>query len=46
MGQQASPEDAIGYLREHAITLTYDPAAGALHAGTAETAKTTTVKAS
>jgi len=36
----------IRYLREHAITLTYDPAAGTLHAGTAEAAKTITVKAS
>jgi site-specific DNA recombinase len=44
--QQASPEDVIGYLREHAITLTFDPAAGTLHAGTAEAAKTITVKAS
>lgn len=26
--QQASAEDVIGYLRLHAITLTYDPAAG------------------
>lgn len=46
MRQQASPEDVIGYLREHAITLTYDPAAGTLHAGTAEAAQTITVKAS
>jgi hypothetical protein len=44
--QQASPEDVIGYLREHAITLTYDPAAGSLHAGAAEAAKTITGKAS
>jgi hypothetical protein len=44
--QQASPEDVIGYLREHAITLTFDPAAGTLHAGTAEAAQTITVKAS
>jgi site-specific DNA recombinase len=44
--QQASPQDVIGYLREHAITLTYDPAAGTLHAGTGDTAQTITVKAS
>jgi hypothetical protein len=42
----ASPEDVIGYLREHAIALTYDPAAGTLHAGTAEITETITVKAS
>jgi site-specific DNA recombinase len=34
---QASPEDVIGYLRERQISLTYDPASGALHAGTAQT---------
>ena len=32
------PEDVIGYLREQQITLTYDPAAGTLHAGTGEAA--------
>ncbi|HEX5303945.1 MAG TPA: hypothetical protein VFW50_43815 [Streptosporangiaceae bacterium] len=37
---QASPEDVISYLRERQIILTYDPACGALNAGTAETAKT------
>jgi len=42
----ASPEDVIGYLREHVITLTYDPAAGTLQAGTAEATKTTITKAS
>jgi site-specific DNA recombinase len=42
----ASPEDVIGYLREHAITVTYDPAAGTLHAGTGEITETITVKAS
>ena len=42
----ASAGDVIGYLRAHGITLTYDPAAGTLHAGTAEAAKTITVKAS
>jgi DNA invertase Pin-like site-specific DNA recombinase len=39
-------EDVIGYLREQQITLTYDPAAGALRAGTGETAQTITLKAS
>lgn len=43
---QAAAEDVIGYLREQAITLTYDPAARALHAGTGETAQTITLKAS
>jgi hypothetical protein len=37
---QASPEDVVSYLRERQITLTYDPASGALNAGTAETAQT------
>jgi site-specific DNA recombinase len=41
-----SPEEAIGYLREHAITLTWDRSAGALLAGIAEAMKTFTVKAS
>ena len=41
-----SPEEAIGYLREHQITLTWDQAAGTLRAGTAEAIKTTTGKAS
>ena len=40
------PEDVIGYLRENEITLTYDPAAASLRAGTGEAAKTITVKAS
>ena len=39
-------EDVIGYLREQQVTLTYDPAAGALRAGTGETAQTITLKAS
>jgi site-specific DNA recombinase len=39
-------EDVVGYLREQRITLTYDPAAGALRAGTRETAKTITLKMS
>ena len=33
----ASAEDVIGYLREHEITLTYDPAAGTLQAGATRT---------
>jgi hypothetical protein len=33
----------IGYLREHEIALTWDPAAAALHAHAPETAKTVTV---
>jgi hypothetical protein len=43
---QAGPEDVIGYLRDRGITLTYDPAAGTLQAGTCEAAKTTIQKAS
>ena len=43
---QASPEDVPGYLREQQITLTYDPAAGTLHAGTGDAAQTITPKAS
>jgi site-specific DNA recombinase len=43
---QASPEDVIGCLRERQITLTYDPASGALHAGAAEAAQTITLTAS
>jgi len=39
-------EDVIGYLREQQVTLTYDPAAGALRAGTGETAQTITLNAS
>ena len=34
----------IGYLREHRITLSWDPAAAALQAGGPETATTVTVK--
>jgi site-specific DNA recombinase len=44
--QQASPEDVTGYLREQQVTLTYDPAAGTLRAGTGEAATTLTLKAS
>jgi hypothetical protein len=36
----------IGYLRDRGITLTYDPAAGTLQAGTGEAAKTVIRKAS
>jgi hypothetical protein len=43
---QVGPEEAIGYLREHGITLTWDPAAGTLHAGTPEAVKAITGKAS
>jgi hypothetical protein len=39
-----SPEQVIGYLREHEITLTWDPAAAAVQARATETAKTATVK--
>jgi len=43
---QATAEDVIRYLREQQITLTYDPAAGAVRAGTGEAATTVTLKAS
>ncbi len=43
---QAGPEETISYLRQHGITLNYDPAAGTVQAGTRDTAKTTTMKAS
>ncbi len=36
----------IRFLRENQITLTYDPAAGTLHTGTAGAATTVTLKAS
>jgi hypothetical protein len=39
-----SAGDVIGYLREHQITLTWDPAAGTLRAGTSEDAKTRTIR--
>jgi hypothetical protein len=39
-------EGVLAYLREHQVALTYDPAAGALHAGTGETAQTITLTAS
>ena len=41
-----SPGEVIGYLREHEITLTWNPATEVLQARAAETAKTVTVKAS
>jgi site-specific DNA recombinase len=41
-----SPGEVIGYLREHEITLTWDPAAAALRARATETAETVTVKTS
>jgi hypothetical protein len=42
----ASAEDVIGYLREHGITLTWDPAAGTLQASATEPIKIATGKAS
>jgi site-specific DNA recombinase len=42
----ASAGGVIAYLREHGITLTYDPVAGTLHAGGDDDAKTTMMKAS
>jgi hypothetical protein len=41
-----SPEEAIAYLCDQRITLTWDPAAGTLQAGTSQTAKTAIRKAS
>jgi site-specific DNA recombinase len=41
-----SAGEVIGYLREHEITLTWNPAAGALQAHSTGTAKTVTIKAS
>jgi hypothetical protein len=40
-----SPDEAIGYLRQHEITLTWNPAAAALQARATQTAKTVTVTA-
>src|SRR5512146_1757907 len=40
----ASPGEVIGYLREHEITLTWDPAAATVQARAAQTDKTVTVK--
>jgi site-specific DNA recombinase len=42
----AAAEDVAGYLREQQITLTYDPAAGTLRAGTGAAVRTVTLKAS
>ena len=42
----ASPGEVIAYMREHEITLTWNPAAAALQARAAQTAKTVTVKTS
>jgi hypothetical protein len=42
---QSGAEDVIGYLRDRGVTLTYDPAAGTLQAGTCEAAKTIIRKA-
>ena len=39
-----NPGEVIGYLREHEIALTWDPAATALQARATETAKTVTVR--
>ena len=41
-----TPDEAIGYLREHEIPLTWDPTAGIVQADTAEATKTVTGKAS
>ena len=41
-----SPGEVIAYLREHEITLTWNPASAALQARGTQTAKTVTVKAS
>ena len=38
-------EDVAEYLRQQQFTLTYDPAAGTLHAGTGDAAQTITLKA-
>jgi site-specific DNA recombinase len=43
---RVTTEEVTGYLREQQITLTYDPAAGTLHAGTGDAAQTITLKAS
>jgi hypothetical protein len=40
-----SPAEVIRYLREHEITLTWNPAAAALQARATQTAKTVTVTA-
>src|SRR5690242_10163896 len=43
---QESPEDVIRYIRERQITLTYDPASGALSAGTVEATQAITLTGS
>ena len=40
-----SPDDVIAYLREHNITITWNPAAATLQARATQTAKTATVTA-
>jgi site-specific DNA recombinase len=42
----ASPGEVIGYLREHEITPTWNPAAATVQARATQIAKTVTVKAS
>jgi hypothetical protein len=44
-GADVSSGEVVGYLREHEITLTWDPATAALKARTAQSAKTVTVTA-
>jgi hypothetical protein len=39
----AAPQDVIGYLREHEVALTWDPATATLRARAPETAKTVLV---
>jgi hypothetical protein len=41
-----SPGEMVGYLRDHEITLTWNPAAATLLARRPETAKTATMKTS
>jgi len=41
-----SPDEMIGHLREHQVTLTWDPAAATLNARVTGTVKTVTVTAS
>jgi site-specific DNA recombinase len=42
---QVTAEDVIAYLREQQLTVTYEPAAGTLHAGTGQAAQTITLTA-
>jgi hypothetical protein len=42
---QADADDVIRYMRDRGVTLTYDPAAGTLQAGTCEAIKTIIRKA-